>query len=161
MFICMQKIKFITQFFLTILQRNSKLVILGNLGKPGHTHTPEMTVAINLKKPVIFISRQRINFILQVFLEILQRYCKLPLGMPGHAHPKLYYDLVESFRVYVQEKINFLLHAFLEISQRYANLFWSLWAFLNTHTQTDSSNLQKTSIFSSMPRTNFTISLLS
>ena len=28
----------ITQFFLKILQRNSKLVILGNLGMPGHTH---------------------------------------------------------------------------------------------------------------------------
>ena len=31
------KIDFITQFFLKILQRNSKVVILGNLGMPGPT----------------------------------------------------------------------------------------------------------------------------
>ena len=43
----MQKIKFSfdlgyskdTQFFLKILQRNSKLIILGNLSIPGHTNT--------------------------------------------------------------------------------------------------------------------------
>ena len=35
MLICLQKINFITQFFLEI---NSKLVILGNLGIPGHTY---------------------------------------------------------------------------------------------------------------------------
>ena len=38
MLTCMQKINLITQFFLNILQRNSKLVILGNLCMPGHTH---------------------------------------------------------------------------------------------------------------------------
>ena len=32
-----QKINFITHFFLKILQRNGKLVILGNLGMHGHT----------------------------------------------------------------------------------------------------------------------------
>ena len=37
----MQKINFIIHFFLKILQRNSKLVILGNLGMPGHTHQKE------------------------------------------------------------------------------------------------------------------------
>ena len=38
MFICMQKINFITHFFLNILQRNSNRVILGNLVLPGHIH---------------------------------------------------------------------------------------------------------------------------
>ena len=38
MFICMKKINFIIHFFLKILQRNSKLAILGNLGMPGHTY---------------------------------------------------------------------------------------------------------------------------
>ena len=33
-----EKINFITHFFLKILQRNSKLVVLGNLGMPGHAH---------------------------------------------------------------------------------------------------------------------------
>ena len=37
MLVCMQKINFITHLFLKILQRNSKLVILGNLSMPGHT----------------------------------------------------------------------------------------------------------------------------
>ena len=44
--LCMQKINFsfnleyskYTQFFLKILQRNNKLLILGNLSIPGHTH---------------------------------------------------------------------------------------------------------------------------
>ena len=34
----MQKINFITHFFLMILLRNSKLVVLSNLGMPGHKH---------------------------------------------------------------------------------------------------------------------------
>ena len=37
MLICMQQINFITHFFLKILQRNSKLVILGNSGMSRHT----------------------------------------------------------------------------------------------------------------------------
>ena len=44
MLVGMQKINFITHFFLKILQRNSKLVILGNLSMPGHT--PKMIVSI-------------------------------------------------------------------------------------------------------------------
>ena len=85
-----KKINFITQFFLKILQRNSKLAILGNFGMPN------------------FICRWKIKFILHVFLEILQRYCKLialgTLGMPGYANPKLFYQLVENLRVYLQAK---------------------------------------------------------
>ena len=38
MLICMQKINFISNVFLEIFQRNSKLVILGHLGMLGHTH---------------------------------------------------------------------------------------------------------------------------
>ena len=38
MLICIQKINFVTYFFLKMLQRNNKLVILGNLGMPGNTH---------------------------------------------------------------------------------------------------------------------------
>ena len=40
--------------------------------------------------------KQKINFILHVFLEILQRYCELAifgtLGMPGYTHQKWYYQ---------------------------------------------------------------------
>ena len=38
MFSFMQKINFITHFLLKILQRNSKRVILGNLGISGHVY---------------------------------------------------------------------------------------------------------------------------
>ena len=38
MLICMQKTNLINHFLLKILQRNRKLVILGNLGIPGHRH---------------------------------------------------------------------------------------------------------------------------
>ena len=38
MLICIQKINLITHFFFKTLQKNSKHVILGKLGMPGHTH---------------------------------------------------------------------------------------------------------------------------
>ena len=70
------------------------------------THT--QNDSSNLKKPLTFICRQKTNFILHVFLDILQRCYKLvvlgTLGMPGHAHPNWYYQLVENFRVYLQAK---------------------------------------------------------
>ena len=96
MLICMQKINFITQFFLKILQRNSKLVfwvIWASLA----THT--WNGNRNLKKPFTVICRQKIKFILHAFLEILQRYCKLIV-----TNPKWYYQLVENFLVYFQAK---------------------------------------------------------
>ena len=43
MLICMQKTNFINHFFLKVLYRNSKLLILCNLGMPGHT--PKMIVS--------------------------------------------------------------------------------------------------------------------
>ena len=67
------------------------------------THTKNDS--INLKKPLFFICKQKINFILHLSLEILHGYCKLFIfgasGMPGYAHPKWYYQLVESFRIYL------------------------------------------------------------
>ena len=120
---------------------------------PGHTYLNDN---INLKKPSTFISRQKINFILHVFPEILQRYCKLSffgtLGLSGYVHPKWYYYLVKNFFVYLQAKINFIPHAFMEILQRYANLFWVLWAWLITLTQNDSITLMKTSMFISLQK---------
>ena len=95
----------------------------------------------------MFVCRQKIKFILHVFLDILQRYCKLivlgTLGMPGNRNPKQYCQLQENFRVYLQAKNPFdPPHAFLGILQRYTNLlFWVLWACLVAHTQNDSINL--------------------
>ena len=119
--------------------------------------------SINLKKSSIFISRQKINFILHVFLEILQRYCKLvvfgTLGLSGYTHSKWYCHLVENFCVYLQAKINFIPHAFMEILHRYANLFWVFWTCLVTLTQNGSITSQKTSMFICMQKINFIIQL--
>ena len=60
------------------------------------------------RNPLTFICRQKIKFILYVFLEILQRYCKLivlgTLGMPGYKKPQWYYQLVANVRVYLLSK---------------------------------------------------------
>ena len=64
--------------------------------------------SIDLKKPLMFICRQKINFILHIFPEILRGYCKFAilgtLGMPSYAHPKWYYQVVENVCVYLRAK---------------------------------------------------------
>ena len=103
----------------------------------------------------------KINSILYVFFEILQRSYKVvvlgALGMPGQAHPNWYYQFVENFCVYLQVKYQFISHAFLEILQRYSNLFWILRACLGIHNQNDSANFYKTSMFICMPKVKFII----
>ena len=103
MLICMQKVNFITYFFLKILQRSSKLDILSNLGLPGPS---KMIVSIWRNFWCIF--KQKINFILPVFVEILQSYRKLVIlgtwAKTGYAYPKWYYHLVENFCIYLPAK---------------------------------------------------------
>ena len=115
-----------------------------------------------MKKPLTLICREKTKFILLFFLKILQRYWKLIvlsiLGMPGKKPPKWYYHLAKNLCVYLQQNIDFIPHALFEILQRYANfLFWVLWACLVAHTQNDSINLCKTSMFICMQKTNFII----
>ena len=56
------------------------------------------------------------------------------------------------------KKVGFIPYVFLEVMQKYAYfLFWVLWACLATHTQNDSINLYKTSMFFCMPKINFII----
>ena len=92
MFTYLQKIQFLTDFFLKILERNGKPVILGNLGW-------ETFYAYLRTKNQLHPS---------CFLWILQRYFKLVilgmLGMPGYTHPKWHYQLVENFHVHLQAK---------------------------------------------------------
>ena len=147
MLICVQKINCITQFFLKILQRNSKLVILGNLGMLGHT--PKMIKAIwrNLwPLSVGKSSSSSFTISLRYYKDIVNFFFFFggggTLGMPGYSNPKRYYQLVENFRVHLQAKNQIHHHAFLEILQRYANfLCWVLWACLVALTQNDSINL--------------------
>ena len=88
-----KKINFITHFFLKILQRNSKLVILGNLSMPGHT--PKMIVSIWGNIWHLSAGKKSCSsFTFSVSYFLLQGYCKLVLGtldMPGYAHSKWYY----------------------------------------------------------------------
>ena len=102
------------------------------------------------------------NFILYIFLNIWQRYCKLvilgTLGMPGYAHLKRYYHFVENFCLSDRQKINFVSYVFLEILQRYANfLFRVLCVCMVTQTQNDGMNLQKTLMSICMLKMNFII----
>ena len=119
MLICMQKIDFITHFFLKILQRNSKLVILGNLGMSGHT---QLNDNINLKKHLMFICKQKINFICHSFLEILQT-CYFGYFEHAWLHTQNgTINLEKSFAFISKQKINFVPHIFLEILQKYCKL---------------------------------------
>ena len=56
----------------------------------------------------MFIYRQTIGFILQVFLDISQGYYKLvilgTLGLADYAHSKWYYLFVGNFRIYLFTK---------------------------------------------------------
>ena len=139
MFICMQKINFISNF----LKNHS----------------------INLQETfLMLICIQKINFIIHFFLKILQN-SKLVilsnLGMPGHTHLKWLYHFEEAFDVYLRQKINFILHVFLlRYCKDIANfLFLVFLVCLITHTQNSSINLQKTFVFISMPKINFIIHL--
>ena len=89
------------------------------------------------------------------------RYCKDIVNLlfwvlwtyMAYAHPKWYCQLVENFHVYLHVKNQVHPYASLELLQRCANfLLWVLWTRLLTHTQNDSINLLKTSMF--MPKIN-------
>ena len=113
----------------------------------------------------MFICRQKINFILHVFLEILQKYCKLvilgTLGMPDSAHPKWYYQLVEKFCVHPQAKNQLHSPCFFEDAAKIGKLLiWVLWACLAMHTQNGTIKLSKTSMFICTPKIHFIIHFL-
>ena len=114
-----------------------------------------------MKKPLTLICRQKTKFIHHIFLEILQRYCKLivlgPLDMPGYTRPKRYYQLVENLRVYLQAKKQFHPSCFTGDIAKIYKLILVLWACLVAHTQNDSINLCKTLMFISMLKTNLII----
>ena len=100
--ICMEKINL-------FLKKYSKFVISGNLGMLGKTHI--WNDSINLKKLWCLSAGKNINFILHIFLEILQNYCRLvilgTLGMPGYAQ--------ETSVFICMLKINFNIHYFLQV----------------------------------------------
>ena len=108
-----------------------------------------------MKKPLGFICRQKINFILHVFFVILQTCW---LGYFQHAWLRTPSDIIILLEIFIficRQKINFIPHALPKILQKYANfLFCVLWACLVTHTQ-NNTNLQNTSMFICKPKINF------
>ena len=72
-----------------ILQINSKHFTFGKLGMSGHTH---QKLQYHCEETFDNYQQGKINSILYVFLEILQKYNKVValgvLSMPHHANPK-------------------------------------------------------------------------
>ena len=73
------KINFITHFFLEILQRFCKILILGNVGMPSYDHQSWWHLLVEN-----FIVRQKAKFIPHP--EILHRYCKIGMLCTLHKH---------------------------------------------------------------------------
>ena len=105
MFICMEKINFISSFIFEILQklvkRHCKLTVLGTWEMLDH---PYQNHSINLQQIFVFISMQKITFITYFFIKVLQRNSKPfildNLAMSGHIHLKRQYHFAETFDVY-------------------------------------------------------------
>ena len=127
MVICMQEISFITHFFLKILQRISKLVILGIWACLA---TPKVILSIwrNLwclsesKKPTSFFPfslrycKDIANLLFWVLWESLLTHTQNDIS-----------NLKKTFVFICKQNNNFIHHVFLEILHWYANfLFWVL-----------------------------------
>ena len=91
--ICMQKINLITQLFPKILQRNSKIVILGNFYMPGHT--TKMLIAIQ-RNLWCLSAGKRLSSSFRFSFWYYKNNINIglgTLGMPGYANPVWYYQL--------------------------------------------------------------------
>ena len=77
----------------------------------------------------MIICRLKINVILHVFFDVLERYCKYvilsTLGIPGYAHSKRYHELVENFHFYLQTKNQLYPLCFSEDSEKLCKLLIS------------------------------------
>ena len=99
----------------------------------------------------IYQQAKKNNFILHVFLEILQRYCKLvvfgTLGLSGYAPPKWYCCLVRNFCVYLQAKNQLHPPCFCVDIAKICKLILDILSMpVSTHPN-DSITLWETSIF--------------
>ena len=98
-----KKINCITHFFLNMLYRNSKLVILGNLGMPGHTH---LKWQYQFEKSFNIYQQAENQLHPSCFPWDIAKIFKLVVfatfGLSGYGQPKWYYHLVEKLCVYLQ-----------------------------------------------------------
>ena len=138
MLIYMQKINFITHFFLKIVQRNSKLVILGNLDKPGHTNQKwQCQFKENFNVYLQAKNKFHPSCFLSDIAKMLQICCFLCFGhILLQRHKKILSASKKLSCLSAGKKPASSPHVFLEILQRYSNfLFWVLLAFLAMSTQ--------------------------
>ena len=128
MLICIQKINFITNFFLKILQRTSKLVILGNLGIPGQTH---LIMIVSVWRNLWCLSTSKNS---TSFFSLSLRHCKnisnllfwvLWISLVTYIQNTI--TLQKTFKFICWQRNHFNLMIFMEILQRYALLILSTW----------------------------------
>ena len=110
----------------------ANFLFLGNLGMSGHAHKKWQ---YHFEETFENYQQGKINSILYIFLEILQRYYNVVLGafgMPGHAHPKWCYQFVENFCVYLQVKNQFHSPCFSwdKNMQTYFGYFGHVWLYI-------------------------------
>ena len=141
MLICMQKINFITYFFLKIFK------------KPQHRFEETFDVYLQAKK-----STSSFTFSLRYCEDIANLlFWVLWVCLAMHTQSDNI-RLQKTFVFICGQKTKFISHVFLEIHKIYTNfLICVLWACLTTHTQNDNMNLQKTSMFIRMPKIHFII----
>ena len=71
MLVCMQKINFITHFFIKTLQRNSRLVILGNFGMPAYTPKIIVNVICSIYLKYHGSETKKQNVVMKTYKELL------------------------------------------------------------------------------------------
>ena len=126
MLIYMQKVNFITHFFLKILQRNSKLVILGNLGMPGHTHLKWEYEFEEIFDAYLQAKNQLHSSCFPWDIsKILQTFCFGYFRQAWLHKPKMILWPCRNALVFIcRKKNNFIPHVFLETLQGCANSYF-------------------------------------
>ena len=130
-------------------------------------YCPTYCLTYNSKKSLIFICKQKTNFILSIFLEISQIHYNFvilaTLGKPAYTHPKCYYHLAEHFHIFLLLQAKEQLHPSCfsrDIAKICKLLCLVLWAYPTAHTQNFKMNLLKILLFLCMPKINFIIHFL-
>ena len=111
------KINMIMHFFLKILQRNSKLVILGNLDVPGHT--PE-SINLNCQFVIYFQAKNQPHP--SSFPWNIAKILYTCIGYFGHTWQRTTKRILSTCRkgscLSAAKKNNFISHTFLQILQK-------------------------------------------
>ena len=146
MFICMQNINFITHFFLQILQKNNKLLILDNLGIPGHTH-----LKWEYQFEEAFDSYLQKLHPLGFTWDIAKILQTCYFGYFGYAWLRTPKKIKSTWKKRLclsadKKSTSSLMFCWRYYKDMQTSLFWVLWACLGTQTENDSSNLYKASI---------------